>query len=49
VPRRFFKKPAEKESGKILPDVREGELKAFSAAGAGAAGPPITTQSFNRA
>jgi hypothetical protein len=32
VTRRFFETPAEKESRKILPDVREGELKAFSAA-----------------
>jgi hypothetical protein len=51
VPRRFFKTPAEKESRKILPDDREGEMKAFSAAGEekGGAGPPITTGSFNRA
>jgi hypothetical protein len=43
--------PAEKESGKILPDDREGELRAFSAASEEkrAAGNPITTRSFNRA
>nr|WP_147804672.1 hypothetical protein [Alkalicoccus halolimnae]TXF83271.1 hypothetical protein FTX54_12885 [Alkalicoccus halolimnae] len=44
------KTPAEKESRKILPDDREGELRDFSAASEekGAAGNPITTWSFNR-
>ncbi|TVP87220.1 MAG: hypothetical protein EA344_02085, partial [Alkalicoccus sp.] len=48
VTKRFFETPAEKESGKILPDVRKAACFLRSKRRKKAAGTPITRQIINR-